>query len=157
MKDGKRNNALIAALVTIVLGILFLIFKGDVIQIALTIVGAVMIIMSFVDFKNRQTLQGVVKLILGVCVIVFGWIFVNIALYIIAGVLLLLGITQIVSAIRNNSSGAKKVLSFLVPIGSLAAGICLFFNQGGTVNWVFTVAGILLIVQGILALANSKK
>lgn len=156
MKDGKRNNKLLAALATIVLGILFLIFKGSVIQIALTIVGLVVIVMAILDFKNKQTAQGVVKAILGVAVIVFGWIFVDIALYIIAGVLILLGIWQIVSAVRNPAPGSvRKVFSFIAPVGSLAAGICLFFNQGGTINWVFTVAGILLIVQGVIALFNS--
>lgn len=156
---STRNNKLIAALVSIVLGLMFIIFKGEVINIAMTIIGAVAIIMAIIDFVHKETVPGVLKAIIGVCVIVFGWVFVDIALYVIAGILILLGITQIVSAVKNadNVGSFQKVAGFIIPVASLASGICLFFNQGGTISWIFTAAGILLMVQGVLGLINSKE
>lgn len=156
---SERNNKLIAALVSIALGIMFCIFKGGVISIALTIVGIVAIIMAIIDFTNKQTTTGIIKAVAGVCVIVFGWMFVDLALYIIAALMIIQGLLQIVSAVKDRGANgsAQKVISVIKPLASLVAGICLLFNKNGTVNWIFVLSGILLIVDGILSLTDCKK
>ena len=41
------------------------------------------------------------------------------------------------------------------PIIYVLVAFCLFFNQGGTLSWVFTVSGIFFIVDGVVALIGS--
>ena len=156
---AERNNKLIGALVSIVLGIMFCVLKGGVISTALTIIGAVAIIMGIVDLANKRTTPGFVKAVVGVCVIVFGWMFVDIALYLVAAVLLIQGLTQIVAAVKNKATNnaIQKVIAAIRPLACVVAGVCLLFNKGGTVDWIFILTGILMTVDGVLALADCKK
>lgn len=156
---AERNNKLIGALVSIVLGIMFCVLKGGVISTALTVIGAVAIIMGIVDLANKRTTSGIVKAVVGVCVIVFGWMFVDIALYLIAAVLLIQGLTQIVAAVKNKSTNnaVQKVIAAIRPLACVVAGACLLFNKNGTVDWIFILTGILMTVDGVLALADCKK
>ena len=39
---------------------------------------------------------------------------------------------------------------YIKPVIGMAASVCLIFNQGGTVAWVFVVTGIIFVIEGIL-------
>jgi len=153
----KNRDKLIPALVTFVLGIMFITLKGQVISIAMTLLGAALLVMAVVDFTRQEILTCAVKGIAGVIVIVFGWVLVDIALYILAAVLFIYGLTQLREKLKNKSvptSTLGKVLHYLEPVASIVAAICLIFNKNGTVTWVFIVIGIALIADGLLALIN---
>lgn len=156
----KSENKLATAILCVALGLMFILMKGEVISVALTIIGAVAIVMAIVDFSAGAIAPGILKAVAGVCVIVFGWMFVNLALYILSAVLIVQGLFQLIFTVKNLApvlSGAQKCFAFCRPIASLTAGCCLLFNQGGTINWVFVVAGILLLAEGILSLADGKR
>lgn len=152
----KVSSKISSAIISIAVGLMFIILKDDIIGIALTLVGIGAIIMAVVDFVNRQTQNGVIKAIIGVTVLVLGWVFVDIAVYIIAGALIVLGISQIIAAVRLSVFGnsLQKVFMFIKPITTLAAGLCLFFNKGGTMDWIFILSGVLILVEGLLSLAD---
>lgn len=150
----KRSNKFLTALFTIVLGVLFIVLKGDVVSIGMTIMGVALIISSIIDLIKKQGSQSIVKLVIGIVVIVFGWTLVSAALYIMAAVLLISSIMQI-STISKMTKGFN--LSYLQPIMSLVVAICLLFNQGGTISWVFVVSGVCLIIEGVIAFFDSMK
>lgn len=132
----KVSSKIYSAIISIAVGLMFIILKDDIIGIALTLVGIGAVIMAIVDFVNRQIQSGVIKAIIGVAVLVLGWVFVDIAIYIIAGALIALGISQIITAVRLSVFGniLQKVFMFIKPVATLAAGLCLFFNKGGTMD-----------------------
>lgn len=148
----KKDSQLLIRIGMIVLGVLFVFKRSGVIHTAITLIAAVLLLSAILDFIKKQTSSGVVKGVIALCVMVFGWLFVELALYLIAALLLLYGIGQLIQTVKQKPGG---YLPYVVPVFSLIAGCCLLFNQGGTVDWIFVVVGIVLIVDGILSLGRS--
>ena len=48
----------------------------------------------------------------------------------------------------------NNVLYLIGPILMIVAGVLLFFNQKGTIDWVFIVEGVILIVEGLFNLLS---
>ncbi len=157
MVNDKKNNLMSAAL-SIILGVLFIIFKSEVISIAMTILGALLIIIGIIDIVNKLTTPGIIYIVVGALIIVFGWFIATVVLYIFAALLIIYGALEIYYIFKNNVSGASPLASliiFAVPVLKLVIGILLFFNQGGVVSWVFIVSGIIMIVDGLVGLVAS--
>lgn len=156
----QTKDKLFSALVSIVLGLLLLILKGEVISIVLTIIGVVLLLAALADFRSQRTNGAIIKAVIGVCVLAFGWAFVNLALYIVAAVIIIMGLMQI-SDIRKTSpvnlTLMEKVVIYAKPVLTVVAGAFLFLNQGGAINWVFIVTGLLLIAEGVLELLAVKR
>lgn len=155
----KFNNRLVWAILYIVLGIMFIAMKGSIISIAMTVTGVAAIVMGVIDLSNKNTTAGTVKTVGGACVIFFGWMFVSLALNLLAGILIVSGLLHLNQLRRGTwtaSGRVQKVLLYLEPLASVLAGIILLFNQAGSIAWIFTVAGILLVVEGILLLSKGK-
>ena len=153
----KNQNKLIAAILVTVLGLLFLIWKGGVISIAMTVLGVMLLVQAVLDVIAKDYTAGAIKAVLGVAIIVFGWAFLTIALYVMAAVLLVYGILQLIDAYKaypKQKSLTAKIVGFIQPAIYTLIAVCLLFNQGETVSWVFIIAGIFLIVQGVLALID---
>lgn len=141
----------------VVVGLLLLLLKGKVISLILTVAGILLLVLAFADWRNKLTNRAIGKAVAGVCVLTFGWMFVNLALYIVAAVIIAAGLKQVI-AIKNcspvNLTAQEKVVLYAKPVLTVLAGIILFFNQGGVIDWVFILVGILLIVEGVLDILN---
>ena len=156
----NKKEGIISALISIVLGLLLIILKGDVIGIAITVLGAAVIVMAVIDFVNRLINMGIIKAVAGVFIIVFGWLFINLALYILAAAIIAMGLLRMVNIHRfcpANLSLGHKLLLYIKPAVMIIAGACLLFNQGGTIAWVFIVTGVLLITEGALEIVGIIK
>lgn len=150
----KFTNRTLSAIATIILGILFLIFKGEVISIAMTILGIALIVLAVMDFLNNKTTPAIVKLILGLIAIVFGWFLVSLALFVLAALMLVMAIMEIIELSKFVN---QSFMVYIAPALKIVVAVCLLFNQGGTINWVFIVTGIALIAQGVLDLIQKRK
>lgn len=153
----KKTNQLISAIITIAIGVLFIVCKNDIIGITMTVFGAALIVSAVFDFVQKQIALGIVKSVVGVVVIVFGWNLMSAALYIMAALLLIYGLLLLYAVIQNKgriSDKLDKILSFVKPSVYIFVGICLLFNQGGTIAWIFIVSGIFLMIEGIIALVQ---
>ena len=153
----QKQNKLVSAALTIALGVLFILLKGQVVSIAMTVLGVALIVLAVLDLTHNLITPAVVKAVVGVVVLVFGWAFISVALYIMGALLLIYGVLQVISAFRAAFFGKNillTVLSLVEPAICIFAGVCLFFNQGGAIAWVFTVSGVFLIIDGILALVQ---
>lgn len=156
----KVSEKIISAILTLVLGILFIVLKGQVVSIAMTILGVLLIVLGIMNLTTKLVAPGVVKIVVGALVILFGWVLVSAALYILAALLLIFGILQLYAQIKLNTKGARiidTIFAYALPIICIVIAFFLFFNQGGTVDWVFIVAGVFTIIEGILMLANSLR
>lgn len=150
----KLTSNLITAILTIVIGVLFVALKGGVIGIAMTVLGVGLIVWAVLDIIDKNNTSGIIKLVAGIVVIVFGWTLASIVLYVMAALLLVYAVYQLYGLITDK---VKDFVKFIEPSVMALIAILLLFNQGGTVAWVFIVAGIFLIVEGALALINCIK
>ena len=152
-----NSNKLISALLTMIVGILFLIWKGGIVSIAMTVAGVLLIVSAVLNLIRKNYTSGVISAVFGVLVLVFGWLFVTVALYILAAILLIYGILQLIELAKKGfkrMSTLTVVIRLAQPVVCVLVAACLLFNQGGTISWVFILSGIFLIVQGAFALID---
>lgn len=83
----KVSEKIISAILTLVLGILFIVLKGQVVSIAMTILGVLLIVLGIMNLTTKLVAPGVVKIVVGALVILFGWVLVSAALYILAALI----------------------------------------------------------------------
>ncbi len=152
-KKVDIGNNLIEGLLTILLGVLFLILQGNVISIAMTVIGVMFIVLAVMDFVAKDVLPGVVKAVIGVVTIVFGWAFVSVALIVMGVVLIIRGVYGIYLAIKTKANIFAYVGSAL----SLVIGVLLLIAWRQAVDTYFIVSGIILIVEGVLTIFGAKK
>ena len=154
----KKSERLITALITIALGVLLIVLRGDLISILMTVVGLGLIALGVMDLIDNRIPPAVVKLVGGVVVIVCGWVIVEAVLYLVAGALLIAGILLLYEKIKSRSRCDTLFYTrceYAVPVVFLVIGTLLMFNQGNTVNWVFIFGGIFTIIEGGLLLVGA--
>ena len=141
----------------IIIGLLFIMFKGGVISIAMSLIGITLIVLGILDVLRQRVVSGIVKLVLAALVMLAGWLFITLALYVLGAFLLIAGAGQLValSKLKFKKLTLGVAMHFVQPIIYILVAICLFFNQGGAINWVLTVSGILLLVDGIVGLIGA--
>ncbi len=156
----SNSNKLLSAILMLLVGVLFLIWKGGVVALAMTAIGVLLIVAAIMNLIRKKIPVGVVCAVLGVLVLFVGGLFVSVALYVLAAILLIYGILLLMDILKR---GFKRMgtLAIVVRVAQPAVCIlvaaCLLFNQGGTVDWVFILSGLFLIVEGVLALADALK
>lgn len=156
--NQKGNVA--SALGSILLGILLIVMKGKIITAAITLLAVFVIVGAIMDFVAGLVNYGIVKSVAGICILVFGWVFASLAFYILAAGIIIMGLLQI-SSIKNtmpvNLTAGERFQEYFRPELMVAAGACLLFNQSGTIAWVFIVTGVLLVVNGVMALFGANR
>ena len=150
----KKSEKIITALLTIGIGILLMVMKGNFISLLMTIAGASLIIIGAVDLFFRQFPPAVVKVVTGVLIIICGWAAVSAVLYVVAAILLVFGILLLYDKlkryVRCNRSW-RTALSYTVPVGMILAGILFLFHHGRVIAPICIMSGIVaLIVGGVL-------
>lgn len=154
---NQRSSA-VSAVATILLGALFIIKRGGVIGLAITVLGVSVLVFALLDFLAKLTNAAIVKGVVGLCILVFGWIFVDLAIYILAAGIILTGLLQI-SSIKQyspvNLDTSEKLFIYARPAMMVVAGACLLLNKNGTIDWVFVLVGALLVIQGVMSFAKS--
>ena len=154
MKKKISGNEIVMASILVIVGALFMIFKGEIISIIMTILGIRMIVRGIFDLMRGYTMGGVVNIVFGALILVAGWLFITLALYILAACLLIAGIGELSGLLKKRVKklNLAVILRIAQPVIYILVAICLFFNQGGAISWVFTVSGLFLIVDGALGL-----
>lgn len=149
------NTKKITAIVAIVVGLLFLILKGEVISIALTVLAVGAVAMGIYKLIKKETQVGITAIVIGAVVGLCGWLFVNVTLIVIAVLMILGCVMNLLGNLKNDGyqmSAGQALKVYLKPVLGIIAGICLLFNQGGVMNWVFIVTGVLFIIEGAMLL-----
>lgn len=146
----KISKELAFAALMVVVGILLIVLKSAAINWTVTILGIALIIVGILDiFVNKKGwIAGAVEILIGVLLIVFAWVITSIVLFIVAAVLVIYGVYGIILAVQRGTTPlAKFLLALIVPAVYIIAGIFLFLNGFA---WAFIVAGIVLVVYGVL-------
>lgn len=143
---------------TLALGILFVILKDRVVGIGLTVLGVALIVTAVIDLCRKSFVSGVIKAILGIAVLVIGWLLIDIAILVLGIVLLVYGVLELVKRLAAKKKGQKLwaiVLGFIQPVVCIIASVFLITNGGSVITWTIIVAGVLFIVDGVLALIGA--
>ncbi len=154
----KKTEKIIAAIVTIVIGILLIVLKNNFIGILMTIGGGCLIVFGLIDLIQKEIPSAVVKLVVGVLIIVCGWALVQAVLYIAAGLLLIAGILLVYHKIKINAGCGNlliTVMEYALPVLMIVIGGLLLFHQAGAIEVIFIISGILTILEGAILLVNT--
>ena len=156
----KKTEKLIAATVTIALGVLLVVLRGDTIRIITSTLGIMIVVLGALDFFGKDTKLGIAKCVIGILTLLFGFFVFQAILYIIAGGLVVLGVWWIYDLIKCGCRllfNFFSVVAYLKPVLLILIGILLCFNQGGEATWVFVVTGLITVVEGGLIFAEWLK
>lgn len=156
MASKKSNlvaNALIYALIYILLGVLFLIFKAAVAVWCVYALGVLLIVQGVLDMVNRRLVQGILEAAIGVLAIVFAAVITKYAILVLGIILLIWAVLRLFDSTR------KGPLTLLYIVGAIVVGVLMIVQPFTAADWFFIVLGILLIIEGVLCLipASARK
>ncbi|MBQ7924511.1 MAG: hypothetical protein IJ329_04315 [Clostridia bacterium] len=154
----RKTEKFIVAALTVVLGVLLIAFQEDVVKIAMSAIGLLLIALGVLDFFNKTLALAVVKAVTGLVVILFGIFAVRAVLYLLAGILLIAGILLLYEKWKSRvrcDSLFQKIFAYALPAICILIGILLLFNGNNTVTWVFVVSGIFVVIEGSLLLVDA--
>ena len=152
MAKKKTDSALISALLYIVLGVLLIVFRSQMLGIAMTIAGIIFVVSGILEVVKKNWAGGAVSLIIGIAILVLGWMATKIVLLVLGILIALKGIIALVEAL-----GKKKVtlLGVLFPALTIVVGLMLAFGNG--LDILLVICGVLLALDGAIGLINSIK
>jgi uncharacterized membrane protein HdeD (DUF308 family) len=128
--------------------------QGGAVEVAVTILGIALIVVGVLDIlgNKKDLVPGIIEIVVGIVMIVLAWVITTIIIWIVAALLVVYGVYGIYQAIVSKVKGTKLILALVVPAIYILAGVLLFLNKFG---WAFIVAGIILIVYGVLGVVNA--
>ena len=156
----QKTSRLISAIMTLVLGVLFVTLKAQVIGVCLTILGIALIVIGVLDIIRNFLTSGIIKTVLGIAVLVMGWLLLEIAVIVVGVILAVYGVIDLIRAIvalvnDKNSKLLAKIMNFIAPIICMVAAVFLLTGGGAVYDWAIIVAGVLFIVDGVIALIGA--
>ena len=149
-KKQSSTDAIIMAILYIVIGILFIAFRSALLNWMLTATGILAIAYGIYLIVKKQLVLGIIFAVVGVVLILGGWLFLTIVLIILGVLLIVYGVKDLVELLQ--AKGKTPVIPVLVACLTIIAGILLVVSKWAFLDWFFIVIGALLIVDGVLAL-----
>lgn len=148
----KLNPKLSTPILYIIVGALLIIFKKDLIGVAMSIIGAFFIASGVLEIIKKNNKVGIINLVIGVAVIVLGWVAATIVLLVLGLLLAAKGVLPLIELIKRED---KKLIDFIVPVITILAGLAVAF--GNVVDVVLVIGGVILAADGALALYGELK
>lgn len=152
-----KSNKLISAILTFVLGLLFIVCKDDVIGWTITLFGLAFIVMGVMDIVKKDVVGGVVRAAIGALVILLGWLLIDVALIILGVVLIAYGVLQVYEMLREkgNSKNLKSLLiQYTQPVLNVVIGLCLLCARGSVIEVMCVIVGVIFLIEGLLVLVD---
>ena len=147
----KQSLSISSPLLYIILGALLVLFKDQMLGWAMTIAGIFFIVMGVLDVLKKNLSSGIVNLFIGVAIIAAGWLIAGVVLLVLGLFIAFRGVMDLLAVLKLKSKGLMK---FLSPVLTIIVGLALAFGNG--VGIIITVVGVLLILDGVLALLGRK-
>lgn len=152
MAKKKTDSALISALLYIVLGVLLIVFRSQMLGIAMTIAGIIFVVSGILEVVKKNWAGGAVSLIIGIAILVLGWVATQIVLLVLGILIALKGIIALVEALGKKRT---TLLGVLFPVLTIVVGLMLAFGNG--LDILLVICGVLLALDGAIGLLNSLK
>ncbi|MCR5705387.1 MAG: DUF308 domain-containing protein [Acholeplasmatales bacterium] len=158
MKIKKSKTELyLAPLLDIIMGVLIMIFKGEVIRWAALALGIIVVVMAAINIigdmksnNNQATVFDVALILIGALIIVFAGAFAA-AIRIIVGVLLMCyGVLKLLS-IMDALPKQIKIILIVEAVLYFTAGILLFLDK----SVLYYILGAILVFNGVVDILYS--
>lgn len=150
----KKSEKIIAAVLTMVVGVLLILMKDNFIGVLMSVIGLGLVVFGIVDILENAIPPAVIKIVGGVLTVVCGWWLVEAVLYVLSAVLLICGILLLYDKIKRKiwcDSWISAVCEYAASVVCIAIGLLLLFHQRLAVNFIFISSGLLtLLVGGIM-------
>ena len=147
----KKNSNFVSALLYILIGVLLIVFRGETLNWAMTIGGIFFLVSGVIDLLRKNYTGGAISLIIGLIILLGGWLFLEIVLLVLGILIAIKGLFALIDALR----GKKSFLAAIFAIISIAVGVMIAI--GNVVDTILLVAGILMVVDGVLGLFAGRK
>ncbi len=144
------NNRLTTAVLYILVGVLFCIFRAGMLNWLLTAAGIVFIALGVYDIIKKNMVNGIVEAVIGVVILVGGWAFVTVALIVFGALLIIKGVLDLMNAMKSKAG----LLTYLAAIATAVVGVLLIVSKWVALDWFFIVMGVILVIDGALLLFN---
>ena len=154
----KKSEKVIAAVLTMIIGVLLMVLKGRFIGVVAVVAGISLIVLGLVDLFGGGVAPAVVKIVVGVMIIICGFAVVRAVVYVVSAVLLITGILLIYDKLKNGTrcmDMPQKMVEIALPSVCIFIGILLLFHNAKLMNLIFVVCGILSLIAGGLILFNA--
>ncbi len=151
-QNKKLNSNLITAILYVIVGALFCIFKGEIISWIMTIVGVLYIVQGVMDILNKDLTKGIINCGIGVLILVLGWLFLTVASIIFGVLIIIKGAKELLEVLKAKK---KNIFDLIAPIVTIVIGAMLI--AGKFLDWLFIVVGVIFIINGVLELLGKKK
>ena len=156
-----RSYGYARAIVTLILGLVLVIWPEQVQKYIMTILGAlilaigvVSIILSYTGkWKNEKVpllmLNAIVDIAFGLVLIIFPSFFINFIMFVFGLLLLIFSLSDIISLVRISKTMPLPRTLFIGPVIILILGIVMFFFPSKTGDWLFILFGAGLIIYAV--------
>ena len=155
--------ALISGILSIIIGVLLVIFKKDSLNVILIISGVLLVIngaLIIIGSLSEKVVLGIVLggllAAFGVAMIILPNLFADIFMILLAVLLIIVGVAGAMSAFDEND---KTILGWLfaaiIAVAMVTAGILILFNLNNSADWVMIAVGIITIISGTLDLSKA--
>ena len=148
----KLDSNLITAILYIIVGALFCLFKGEIISWIMTIVGVLYIVQGVMDILNKDLTKGIINCGIGVLILVLGWLFLTVASIIFGVLIIIKGAKELLEVLKAKK---KNIFDLIAPIVTIVIGAMLI--AGKFLDWLFIVVGVIFIINGVLEFLGKKK
>lgn len=157
------------AVAAIVIGLLFVIWPGNVIQWAVLFIGIISLLAGIIQVivyftnRNREGKQqsgllwmGILTLVWGALLLLQPAVWVNLFMVVMSVPMILLAISQLVLLVRKRRSGfIVPWVYYIFPVLLLLAGITVMFNPFVTAVWLVFFVGIWVLAYGVVEMISS--
>ncbi len=137
----------------VVIGILLCVMRMGVLNILMTIIGALFIAYGVYDIVKNNTVAGIIEIVIGVVIIVCGWTIATYVLLVFGILLAIKGILDMVKLVKNKN---KDTMSWLSAVVTVVIGIILCIAPFAIGDIICIIVGVVFIVNGVLALFGKK-
>lgn len=154
----KKTEKIIAAVLTMVIGVLLIVMKDKFIGVLTTVIGLGLIVFGVVDILNRAIPPAVIKMVGGLLVILCGWLVVEAVLYLLSAITLICGILLLYDKIKGCACGEawwQTALVYAPAALCIAIGLLLLFHKALNPTFIFISCGIFALIEGGILLFNS--
>lgn len=148
----KANSNLISALIYIIIGVLFIVFKGGMLNVAMTIAGIVFIVLGVLDVIAKNWTNGAVSLVIGVALLIFGNLLTNVVLIVFGVLIAIKGLLSLIDELKKKN---KSTYGIIFAVLTIIVGFLLAFGRG--LDIIIVVCGVVFLVDGVLGLASALK
>ncbi len=146
------DKRLVTAVLYVVTGLLFIIFRSGVLNWVMTAIGILFIVQAVFSAVAKNWTSAAIYGVIGLVTILGGWLFLSVVLIVFGVLLVISGVTAFIPEFK-----AKNYRGLISPSVTVLIGVLLIISHWAMVDWFFIVFGAIFVINGVLEFAEYLK